>query len=184
MATNTTSVVLNKTQNHFAASTLIFPKAIDLGFCPIDQVTSHVIHLENPSSTQPQEYFIESSYFQISPDHGSVLPKSKVAITLTFTPKDATAIVATIILKINNEESHIVKVSGIGKYPFLSTSSQKLDFETLLVGKQMVKELVIKNNSQVRASFIIEKLQETDFKDSSFSLDVKYKKRYFFKVTL
>ena len=31
-----------------------------------------------------------------------------------------------------------IKISGIGKYPYLDLSSKKIDFENLLVGKKKV----------------------------------------------
>jgi hypothetical protein len=59
--------------------------------------------------------------------------------------------VSTIILHIENEEPRITKISGIGKYPFLTLNTSKLNFEQLLIGKTATKEITIKNQSEVSA---------------------------------
>jgi hypothetical protein len=60
-------------------------------------------------------------------------------------------------------------MSAVGKYPFLTISSEKMDFETLLVGKVATKQLLLKNESLVSGKFTIEKADESN--DPSFSLD-------------
>ena len=48
-------------------------------------------------------------------------------------------------------------MSAIGKYPFLTVSSETIDFDTILVGKVDSKTVTIKNNSTVPGQFTIEK---------------------------
>ena len=38
-----------------------------------------------------------------------------------------------------------MKISAIGKYPFLTINQEKIDFETLLVGKVAEKEILLRN---------------------------------------
>lgn len=64
-----------------------------------------------------------------------------------------------------------MKLSAIGKYPFLTINHEKFDFETLLVGKITQKDVILKNNSLVPANFAVEKVND-DGKDVSFSIDV------------
>ncbi len=47
-------------------------------------------------------------------------------------------LVAIAILHVKGEESVKIKISGIGKYPYLDINNKKIDFETLLVGKKKV----------------------------------------------
>ena len=47
----------------------------------------------------------------------------------------------------------------------------KLDFEQLLVGCRKTKEVLIKNNSDVYARFSVNKVQDDEFTDHSFSID-------------
>ncbi|EGR32898.1 hypothetical protein IMG5_067390 [Ichthyophthirius multifiliis] len=75
-------------------------------------------------------------------------------------------------MNISLEESRIIKVSGIGKYPFIQLSSSKIDFEQILVGKKESRDLTIKNQSEVEVFFVIKKIQEDEFKDQSLKLDI------------
>lgn len=45
---------------------------------------------------------------------------------------------STAILKVSNEEPYPIKISGIGKYPYLEINCKKIDFQQLLVGKHKV----------------------------------------------
>lgn len=61
-------------------------------------------------------------------------------------------------------------MSAVGKYPFLTISQERIDFETLLVGKLASKDIVLKNKSLVPAPFSVEKVHD-DGKDVAFSID-------------
>jgi cilia- and flagella-associated protein 65 len=76
-------------------------------------------------------------------------------LTITFTPEEAKVIVATVVFKFSGAEdgTKVLKISAIGKYPFLTINHEKFDFETLLVGKTAQKEVILKNNSLVPAEF-------------------------------
>ena len=67
------------------------------------------------------------------------------------------------------EQTYILKVSAIGKYPFITIDSTNLDFENLLVGKTASKEINVQNSSPVPTNFEITKVSD-DGKDQSFSL--------------
>lgn len=95
---------------------------------------------------------------------------------------------ASIVLNCTNEEPRVIKVSGIGKYPFLQLNTKKLNFESLLIGKSVTKELTIKNSSEVTASFTIQKVIDDEFKDNAFILDfnngtIPSKSTFLIKVT-
>lgn len=63
-------------------------------------------------------------------------------------------------------------MSGIGKFPFVNLSNEKLDFESLTVGKESVKIVELRNFSQVKAQFVIQEIND-DGKDRAFTLSVK-----------
>ena len=62
-----------------------------------------------------------------------------------------------------------VKISAIGKYPFITVDNKDFDFGSLLVGKSASKDLIVTNSSEVPTNFTIEKIGD-DGKDTSFSL--------------
>ena len=64
-------------------------------------------------------------------------------------------------------------MSGIGKYPFIEISTEKIDFETLTVGKTASQTVRMRNYSQVKAQYDIKSIND-DGKDKSIILN-KYK---------
>ena len=169
---SSSSPLLGLSELKITSPKFTFLSSIDIGFCPVNQPTLKTCSLENNDSSVLNFSFEESAEFKVTPKSGHILPKSKTNITISFTPSEATAIVSVIVLRIDEEEFPI-KISAIGKYPFLSINTMKLDFQTLLVTKQLTKELIIKNQSQVEANFKINQVLDDDFKDFCFSLDVK-----------
>ena len=99
-------------------------------------------------------------------------PKQKQEVTIQFTPEEAKVVIATVVVKFSGAEegTKVLKMSAIGKYPFLTINQEKFDFEQLLVGKVTSKDVVLKNNSLVPAHFIVEKVND-DGKDVAFSID-------------
>ena len=94
---------------------------------------------------------------------------------MTFKSDEAKVIVATIIVKIAEgatEVTRILKASAIGKYPFITLDAEDIDFDSLLVGKTVSRELKLQNSSLVPTSFQIEKVSD-DGKDPSIKVDVK-----------
>jgi hypothetical protein len=93
-------------------------------------------------------------------------------VTVTFTPDEAKVLIATSVVKFSGAEegSRVVKMSAIGKYPFVTVNHERFDFETFLVGKVSQKDVILKNSSLVPALFTVEKVND-DGKDTSFTID-------------
>lgn len=64
-------------------------------------------------------------------------------------------------------------MSGIGKYPFVEISQEKIDFEGLTVGKSKTQAVKLRNHSLVRAEYQVDLIND-DGKDKSITLN-KYK---------
>ena len=65
-------------------------------------------------------------------------PKQKKEVTVSFRTDEAKVIIATIVIKVQegaSELTRVLKMSAIGKYPFITLDQHSFDFETLLVGK-------------------------------------------------
>jgi hypothetical protein len=91
---------------------------------------------------------------------------------IKFCPDEAKVVIATVVFKFleGEEGNKVLKLSAIGKYPFLTINQEKIDFETLLVGKVVEREILLKNHSLVPAQFVVEKVND-DGKDVAFSID-------------
>lgn len=64
-------------------------------------------------------------------------------------------------------------MSGIGKYPFVEISTDKIDFEALTVGKSTSQQVRLRNYSQVKGQYTVELIND-DGKDKSIVLN-KYR---------
>lgn len=77
---------------------------------------------------------------------------------------------ATIVLETDQDEPKIFKLSAIGKYSYVSCSTDNVNFGEILVGKQVTRELVLKNSSPISAKFKIVSETQGDSKDSCFGV--------------
>jgi hypothetical protein len=99
----------------------------------------------------------------------------KKEITITFSPLEAKVIVSTAVFKLSEGEktaSKVLKMSGIGKFPFMNLTNEKLNFESLTVGTELTKSVELRNYSQVKAQYTICEIND-DGKDRAFLLDPK-----------
>ena len=103
---------------------------------------------------------------------GSLGPKPKKEIKVTYESETAKVLITTMLIKLaegSAEHTSVLKLSAIGKYPFITIENTNFDFNSLLVGKTSSKDFTITNSSEVPTTFKIEKLSD-DGKDPSFSL--------------
>jgi len=99
-------------------------------------------------------------------------PGGKREISISFKPEEAKVIISTAVFTFTEGDktcTKVLKMSGIGKYPYVNLSDDKLNFESLTVGKSLSKTVELRNHSQVTACFTIEKIND-DGKDVSFKL--------------
>jgi hypothetical protein len=69
-----------------------------------------------------------------------------------------------------NEMSKVLKLSAIGKYPFVTLDALTFDFENLLVGKTASQVFNLQNSSLVPTNYTIEKVND-DGKDIAIQVD-------------
>ena len=158
-----------KKRPHQSISTAM-QRLYDFGFCPVNQRTKIITRLENSNDYPVNFRFLESP-FEFEPDKGTIPPRSIQYISIFFTPKGATVLISKTVLYADNEEPVIIKLSAIGKYPFISILHNKISFDSLLIGKTVTKDIHIKNMSQVHTRFQIEQIRADSYKDSAFQLN-------------
>ena len=132
------------------------PEAIDFGFCPVNEVVSRYVRLSNRTH-EPFSFEVESKSFVVTPNKGTISSRRYENLQISFSPAQAEVIVSTIVIRMSNGDEEVIKVSGIGKFPFLTISNTKVNFDSLMVGKRKVKEIILKNQSEVPARFEITK---------------------------
>lgn len=152
------------------------PQNIDFGFCAVGQSAFKEFKLTNYSSADVHFTF-DQCLFDIVPSEDFIHSKHSKTIKVSYTPIDATVFVASTIFRVEgdktlqNQTEKIIKFSAIGKFPFLKTLSNKIDFQEVVYGKKKIKNLIINNASEVKTRFSIKKVEFDDYDDNSFTLD-------------
>lgn len=149
------------------------PKNIDFGFCAVGQETERTFKLTNYSSHEQVFSFAECP-FKIEPIQDSIAAKQSKTVRISYYPTNATVVVASTIFRVDDEEQRVIKLTAIGKFPFLKTQNTKIDFEDVIYGKRKVKDLIIYNASEVSTYFSIKPKSLDEYNDKSFSLDVNH----------
>ena len=86
---------------------------------------------------------------------------------------EAKVIIATIVCKVmegQSELTKVIKMSALGKYPFITLDASSFDFENLLVGKTASQVFNLQNSSLVPTKYTIEKVND-DGKDFAIQVD-------------
>eukprot|EP00759_Apiculatamorpha_spiralis_P059090 PhF_6_TR968/c0_g2_i1/m.1847 len=139
------------------------PPKYDFNFCPVNVVSDTTLEIKNTGTLRIDYKWEVLPPFSITPDQGVLEPKSSQTIKVFFRPTEATALVATAVIRAN-DQSHLMKLSGIGKYPYISCPDTVVDFGTVLTGLRVEKTVVISNKSLVDATFAI-KRTDTDLEN-------------------
>jgi len=114
-----------------AVSRNIPSNGIDFGYCSVSLETQRKIVLENivPRSVTGAtvRFTIEtdSQNFTVSHSNGVIQPGKKHELTITFNTEEAKVQVALLVIKLveinsTQELTRTLKVSAIGKYPFIT----------------------------------------------------------------
>jgi len=94
-------------------------------------------------------------------------------VAVSFCIGEAKVIIASVVVRVSegtNELSKVLKLSAIGKYPFMTLDQRSFDFGNLLVGKTASQVFSLQNSSQVPLKYTIEKVND-DGKDLAIKVD-------------
>uniref|UniRef100_A0A7S1PHR2 Abnormal spindle-like microcephaly-associated protein ASH domain-containing protein n=1 Tax=Percolomonas cosmopolitus TaxID=63605 RepID=A0A7S1PHR2_9EUKA len=145
----------------------ISPRQVDFGLCAVrDTVEQQVCLIRREAHhAAPQErikfqwYLENESIFSIEPKVGE-LHGDKMQLMVRFRPQEAMTALASAVCCINGEKdpSLILKMSGIGKYSFLTLNKNALDFGDVLVNQTTKKSFEICNKSLVGSQFSVHRI--------------------------
>lgn len=79
--------------------------------------------------------------FSISPATATLEPGQGTVFTVSFMPLEACSYAGNACCLLDNGSSAECRVSGIGKFPYLSIEQTSLDFGEVLVGKTVERTL-------------------------------------------
>ena len=147
-----------RVQSFVSTLKVTVPPTLDLGFCPTGEITTRTIKVRNVGQQTATFSWKHGPPFTLRPLTGTVEPGKSSNIEVSFDPKDASVFVASAVCTVPGHDPLLMKMSGIGKYPFISSSDKSLDFEEVLTdipSKMIQKEFELRNQSLVRATFKI-----------------------------
>ena len=135
------------------------PGNLDFGFCPVAETEHKSFQVTNDGEVPLSFSWQFDKPFVLAPTSGTIAPGGAQTIRASFTPTDASVFVADCVCTIPGHMSHVTKLGGIGKYPFLSASMEKIDFGQLLTGHSATREFKLRNSSLVYARFKIVRVE-------------------------
>jgi hypothetical protein len=119
---------------------LSLPMGLDMGLCAIHQLTVRSFCMHNTGEIAAPFRWEAPFPFTLYPADGIIAAGSSMDIHVHFRPTDASVFVAQIVcfvgegvVAIIEHSSLKMKVSGVGKYTFLSLSDTEVDFQEVLV---------------------------------------------------
>ena len=131
------------------------PTNLDFGFCPVMETGTKSFAVTNDGEVDMTFSWSCDSPFTLAPTSGKIAPGGSQTITATFKPTDASVFVAHAVCAVPGHANHILKIGGIGKFPFLASTMEKLDFGRVLTGQTRTQHFKLRNSSLVYARFKI-----------------------------
>ena len=166
------------------------PDSIDFNFIPLKNESVRKIYMENLCN-EPILFEIQNPEgFTFSPLSGILYKDKKLEIEIKVNPNLAQVLVSNTRIILDNKFAKIIKLSCIGKYPNLFLNQSEIKFNNVQVEKTIQKNLIISNQENVPAKFIIKRINQIDnfpiffkishskgeiFKHSHFILKITYK---------
>lgn len=120
------------------------------------QVQQREFHVTNIGDVPLSFSWKAPAPFTISPTSGNSLePGSTSHYTASFTASDASVYSATAICALSNGMTNFVKVTAIGKFPFLALDRPAIEHGDVLVGQVVKATVRLLNHAQVPANFTV-----------------------------
>lgn len=121
------------------------------------QVQQQQFHITNTGDVPLAFSWKVPPPFSISPVSSSALePSATMHFTVAFTADNASVYSATAICILSNGTTNAMKVTAIGKFPFLALDEAAAEHGDVLVGQVAKSSMRLLNHSLVPANFTIE----------------------------
>lgn len=143
---------------------------------------SHHLHkipfsITNPSKTLPLYLSFSDCIFHFHPQELTLKPKKSATIHIYFYFCEAKIIVGKVEMCVNGHLEKVIKLSAIGKIPFLKLTKSTVNFGEVNLLKTKTDKIEVKNLSEVSVGFRIRRKSkqvlwsedQKDFKSSEMS---------------
>mgnify|MGYP002883500350 CR=1 FL=1 len=129
------------------------PEDIDFGYIPAKETGHKSFTMCNTGELGVDCAWHLNAPFNIHPAEVHLDPGESQTFHATFEPMDASVFVASAVCMMMGETIALVKIHGIGKYPYVSLQEGTADFGEVLIGTTKEMDITLSNHSLVPASF-------------------------------
>jgi len=136
------------------------PSNLDLGFSAVKETAVAEFLLVNDGELAADFNWEVLAPFELLPSKGRLSPGQEVKMTCNFLPMDAGVFVQEALCKFSGGKKKEIKLSGIGKYPYIVTEETELDFGDVVVGEEKEMTLSILNQSLVEGNVTVKRRDE------------------------
>ncbi|KAK3287418.1 hypothetical protein CYMTET_5071, partial [Cymbomonas tetramitiformis] len=144
---------------HLPYSAIEVPRTLEFGYCPAKETATMTCTFMNTGELTVEYRWRLDQPFSLSPEIGRLRPGEVQTVTATFHPEDASVFSAEACCMMGEDIAAVMQVSGIGKYPYISTAEQNLQFGEVLIGKAVDKTIRLTNQSMVPAYYTVSRLE-------------------------
>ena len=145
---------MDKTYTHMLNQ---IPNSVDFDFISVKTNSTKKIYLDNIADVSIIFQIENAEGFIFEPNKGVVPKNSKLEINVKINPNLAEVLVGNAKITLDNKVSKIIKMSCIGKYARLQLNKFDFDFGIVQIGNSVELDVIVINDENVSANFIIEK---------------------------
>ncbi|KAL0033550.1 hypothetical protein WJX79_003070 [Trebouxia sp. C0005] len=138
------------------------PEALDFGLAPVKGEICRTLTVHNTGDGAVHCSWEVNHPFSMSPDTARIEAGESADFKCRFQPPEASVYTVLAACHADTGYTATVKVSGIGKYPFLALERSELRFGDVLVGEQVEQAVQLLNQGLVPADFCVKPLLDTD----------------------
>ncbi|EFJ47120.1 hypothetical protein VOLCADRAFT_92245 [Volvox carteri f. nagariensis] len=131
------------------------PPTLDFGFTPTKETVTAPLVVKNSGDVRVDVLWRLEAPFAISPAAASLAPGEALSFSVAFTPPEACSYTANAACQLESGAAAICKISGIGKFPYLSVEQAGVDFGPVVVGQRVERVVRFGNHSMVPANFTV-----------------------------
>ncbi len=135
----------------------LIPDSVDFDFISVKTNSTRKIYLDNTADISIIFQIENAEGFIFEPNKGVVPKNSKLEINVKINPNLAEVLVGNAKITLDNKISKIIKMSCIGKYARLQLNKFDFDFGIVQIGNSVELDVIVINDENVSANFIIEK---------------------------
>lgn len=128
--------------------------SLDFGFCPLRELQTRAFEVVNDGEVEMAFKLKAPSSLSVSPTGTiSLKPFSKCACSCSFNPSQLRLVEEEVQCVRDNGAPLVMKVTGVGKLPFIKLSRDDIDFGHVITHEVATQKFTVVNQSQCGTSF-------------------------------